>query len=646
MGSDASKKSASSPHREVGLPVRIGFSIFTVLTVVLAVDYFFSLQILGFPIPQWQYFFLLIALLLPFVFVYYPASESQRDKIYWYDWLAAGLAFGIPFYFQFFIKEMEMGFWAMSPEPLNLILAVILTLLVLEGARRSAGVIFALVCIIVGAIPLLSPILPEVLQGPPITFASLMGHITFAGDGYAGIPMIVFGGILVGFLLFAGLLVGTGAGDFFIDLATSLAGTQRGGMAKVAIIASGFFGSLSGSPLANIASTGSITIPAMKKHNYPPFYAASVEACASTGGILMPPVMGAAAFIMASMTQVPYANIMIAAIVPSVLFYFGLYIQIDGFAAKTRMRGLTKEECPSLRDTFVKGWHFLFVIVFLVWGLVYMRWEALAPFYASLVLFVIAMTRKNTRVSPAKLFAILGIVGKLFISTLAVILPIGIIVAGVSITGVASAFTAGILKLSGGVPFVALLLGAIACYVLGMAGMLNATYIFLAISFAPAMVLAGFEIMSVHLFIIYYAMISMITPPVATGAFLAASMAGAPPMKTAFTSMRLGVVIYFIPFFFIYEPSMVFVGSLLDSAIHISTAVAGVFVLASALEGYMIGLGILKWTMRLPLAIFGLFLAVPSILFVIIGLCGVFAFVGGYYVLSLRKKQKALTGNQ
>jgi len=639
MISDEAKKALpSSPHRQVGLPIRIGFAVFTVLTILLAVDYFFSLQMLGFPVPQWQYFYLVIALVLPFVFIYYPATELQRDKVYWYDWLAAILSFGIPFYFQFFIKEMEMGFWAMSPESLNLILAVILTLLVLEGARRSAGIIFALVCLAVGVLPLLSPILPEVLQGPPMTFASLMGHIAFAGDGYTGIPMIVFGGILVGFLLFAGLLVGTGAGDFFIDLATSLAGTQRGGMAKVAIVASGFFGSLSGSPLANIASTGSITIPAMKKHNYPPFYAAAVEACASTGGILMPPVMGAAAFIMASMTQIPYADIMIAAVVPSVLFYFGLFIQIDGFAAKTHMQGLTKEECPSLWNTFVKGWHFLFVIIFLVWGLVYMRWEALAPFYASLVLFVIAMCRKHTRVSPAKAFTILEIVGKLFISTLAVILPIGIIIAGVSVTGIASAFTAGILKLSGGVPFVALLLGATACYVLGMAGMLNAAYIFLAISFAPALVLAGFNIMTVHLFIIYYAMISMITPPVATGSFLAASMAGAPPMKTAFVSMRLGVVIYFIPFFFIYEPSMVFVGSLLDSVIHISTALAGIFILSSAFEGYMIGLGVLNWTMRIPLIILGLFVAVPNALFVIVGLCGVFVFVGAYYIVLLRKK--------
>jgi TRAP transporter 4TM/12TM fusion protein len=441
-----------------------------------------------------------------------------------------------------------------------------------------------------------------------------------ANEGLMGIPMQVVGGILIGFLLFAGILIKTGAGDFFLRLAMVVGGATRGGMAKVAVIGSALFGSLSGSVFSNIVGTGSITIPGMKKGGYPPHYAGAIEAVASTGGVLMPPVMGAVAFIMASLTGIPYAKIMVAAAIPSFLFYLGLFVQVDGYAAKTGMKGLPPEERPQFWQVMKEGWHFIFVLVFLIWGLLYMRWEALAPFYASALLLILAMLRKSTRLNAQKALETLDGVGKLLAETLGIILPLGLVVAGLVITGIAPAFTTAIIKLSGGIPLVALLFGAAACYVLGMAGMLTAAYIFLAMSLAPILVNAGFNVLGVHLFIIYYAMLSSITPPVAVGAFLAASIAKAEPMKTAVNAMKLGVAIYIIPLFFVYEPALVLQGPWQNVLLHISTAIVGVALLASSLEGYLVGAGSLSLFLRVGFFISGLALAVPDWKFAIGGI--------------------------
>jgi TRAP transporter 4TM/12TM fusion protein len=350
----------------------------------------------------------------------------------------------------------------------------------------------------------------------------------------------------------------------------------------------------------------------MIKLGYKPHRAAAIEACSSTGGVLMPPVMGAVAFVMAAMINVPYATIMVAAFVPSLLYYIGLLIQVDAYAARAGLQGMAENEIPRFWSAIKDGYHFIAVLVFLVWGLMIMRWEATAPFYASGLLLVLAMLRKKTRIDGRKLLQLIDGVGKLLVDTLGIIVPLGLIIAGLVVTGVAPSFTSGIIDFSRGNPYIALLLGTAVCYVLGMVGMLTSAYIFLAMSLAPVLVASGFNLLATHLFILYYAMLSAITPPVAAGSFLAAAIAGAPPMKTALESMKMGVVIYIVPFFFIFEPSLILQGPLGPSLFHFGTAIVGVYLIAAGFEGYILKIGEINLLTRAITMGIGMLWAVPE----------------------------------
>ncbi|MBI4765006.1 MAG: TRAP transporter fused permease subunit [Deltaproteobacteria bacterium] len=600
-------------YRALNKPFRIVFYFFSVLAVFISIEFFFSLGIGGYNLSNWQYYYGLIALLLPFVFLFVPSRKGlSYTKIPWYDFLMAALSFTIPFYFSFNVMDMQQGAWSMHPSPLNFTAALILCLLVLESSRRSGGNLFFIVCLFFGIYPLIAPFMPGMFQGPEFEFPTLIGHIAFDSEGFMGIPMQVVGGILIGFLVFSGLLIRTGAGGFFLDLAMAVAGRFRGGAAKVEVIGSAFFGSLSGSIFANIVGTGSVTIPSMIKLGYAPHRAAAIEACSSTGGVLMPPVMGAVAFVMAAMTNIPYAKIMVAAFVPSLLYYLGLIMQVDAYAAVKGLKGMPRNEIPKFWTTIKEGWHYIIVLVFLVWGLVIMRWEATTPFYASGLLLVLSIKKKKTRINSRKLLSLIEGVGKLLVDTLGIILPLGLIIAGLVVTGAAPSFTSGIIALSGGQPLIALLLGTLVCYVLGMVGMLASAYIFLAMSLAPVLVASGFNVMATHLFILYYAMLSAITPPVAAGSFLAAAIAGAPPMKTAWESMKMGVVIYIVPFFFIFEPALILQGPVLMVLLHFSTAIVGVYILAAGAEGYILKIGLIKPVTRVIGIFIGLLWIVPE----------------------------------
>ena len=601
--------------------VRVIFYIFTVLAVLFAIEFFFSLGIGGYHFSNWEYYYALIALLLPFVFIFIPAWKNMRfDKIPWYDSLLAVITFFIAAYFAFNAREIELGGWAMHPTPFNFVSALILSLLVLESSRRTGGNLFCLICLFFGAYPLFGIYMPGIFKAPVFELPTLVGHVAFDSEGFMGIPMQVVGGILLGFLVFSGLLIKTGAGAFFLDMAMVLAGRFRGGPAKVGVIGSAFFGSLSGSIFANIAGTGSVTIPAMKKLGYPPHRAGAIEACSSTGGVLMPPVMGAVAFVMASMTNIPYASIMLAAFVPSLLYYLGLLLQVDAFAAKAGLKGMPREMIPRFWVAFKDGWHFVFVLFFLVWGLVIMRLEATTPFYASGLLIIFSMLRKKTRLDWEKLILLIDGVGKLLVDPLGIIIPLGLIVSGLVITGVAPSFTAGIIELSGGNPYVALILGTVTCYLLGMVGMLTPAYIFLAMSLAPVLIASGFSMLATHLFIIYYAMLSAITPPVAAGSFLAAAIAGSHPIKTAWASMKMGIVIYIVPFFFIFEPSLILQGPLKDVLFHFITAIIGVYLLSAGVEGYVLfNIGRINSMARAISIAIGLLWIVPALMVTVAG---------------------------
>src|SRR5690606_25570313 len=377
---------------------------------------------------------------------------------------------------------------------------------------------------------------------------------------------------------------------------------------------------LSGSIFSNIAGTGSITIPTMKKVGYPAHYAGAIEACASTGGVLMPPVMGAIAFVMAITIGVDYATVMVAAIIPSLLFYFGLLLQVDAYAARTGLKGVPREQLPSARDVLKRGWPFISVLVFLIWGLLYMRWEYYAPWYACVLMVALSFLQKETRMTPRRLYETLRQIGILVTQTAAIILPIAFVVSALTITGVTGSVTSGLVNLGGGNIYMIILFGVFACFVMGMAGLSIVAYIFLAVTLAPAIIeVGGLNTIAVHFFIVYYAMLSAITPPVATAAFLAATIARAKPMQTSFTAMRLGVVIYFVPLFFLFQPALVLQGDLTPLVYILPSIIIGIMLIAGGLEGWLLGAGHVRPWLRLPLVGAGFAFGFPTLTTTIIG---------------------------
>ena len=426
----------------------------------------------------------------------------------WYDIVIAAISFVICLYFFFYARDMVISSWS------NIPLGIVMWVLMMEAARRSGGIPFLLVVLLLGLYPTVASYFPGLLEGFQYSFSRTIEAHIFRSEGMLGITTKIVAEIILGFLVFAGVLLATGAGDFFIDLANALFGRFRGGPAKVSIVASAFFGSLSGSIFSNIAGTGAITIPTMKKAGYPPHYAGAIEACASTGGVLMPPVMGAIAFVMAMTVGSEYRVIMIAAIIPSFLYYLGLILQVDGYAARTGMKGMPLESIPSLKKVMARGWPFLFVLIFLIWGLLVMRWEYYAPWYASLLMVGLSFFRRDTWMTPTRILQTLRQIGTLICQTSAIILPIAFVVSGLTITGVTGSVTSGLVHLGGGNLYLVILFGMAACFIMGMAGLAIVAYIFLAVTLAPAIVTIGnLNVIAVHLFIVYYAMLSVITPP-------------------------------------------------------------------------------------------------------------------------------------
>ncbi|WP_150300819.1 TRAP transporter permease [Pseudomonas profundi] len=589
------------------------FVVLCVSGLLAGIAYIFGFTFAGHRLLEGEYYWIFIGLFGAAAFIALPAKANQF-KVPVYDLAAGALVLGVGIYFAINAWDMAQAGWS------NLYWGIVVWLLMMELARRSGGTPFLLVVVVIGLYPLIADYLPGLLMGIPYQFDHMIEAHVFRTEGMMGITTKIVAEIILGFLVFAGILLATGAGDFFIDLANASFGRYRGGPAKVAVVASAFMGSLSGSVFSNIAGTGSITIPTMKKAGYPAHYAGAIEACASTGGVVMPPVMGAIAFVMAITIGVDYAVIMIAAILPSLLFYFGLILQVDAYAARTGMKGMPVETLPSTRKVLMRGWPFLLVLVFLIWGLLYMRWEYYTPWYACILMIGLSFFNKETRMTPKRLYSAVRQIGVLITQTAAIILPIAFVVSALTITGVTGSLTSGLIGLGGDNVFMVIFFGIVACFVMGMAGLAIVAYIFLAVTLAPAIIeVGGLNTIAVHFFIVYYAMLSVITPPVGAAAFLAGTMAGAKPMKTSFTAMRLGIVIYFIPLFFLFQPALVLQGDLTPLLYVLPSIIIGIMLISGGLEGYLLGAGHVKPWQRIPLFVAGFAFSFPGLMTTIIG---------------------------
>ena len=605
---------AGTRYAELPRMVKLIFLIATVCGLGIAVFYNFGFTFFGEPLIDYNYYWLYMVAFASCIFLVLPARAKDEKKVPWYDYIAFIVTAGACFYSALHGLRTSMEGWYNIPA------GVIVLLAILEGARRGAGPIFAAVTLVLAGYPLFASYMPGMFWGPSFVLGDTIRILIYSSEGLLGIPTKIAGEYVIGFMVFAGVLMGSGGGEFFLQFANALVGRYRGGPAKISCFSSAFFGSMSGSAVANVAADGCFTIPTMKRVGFPPHYASAIEAVASTGGMIMPPVMGAVAFVMAEFLGVEYRDIVIAAAIPAILYYFGLLMQIDAYAAKAGLLGLPKEEVPSLKQTLKDGWPFIFVVIFLTWGLVYMQWERRAPWYASGLLLLLSFYRRQTWMTPGQFLNTLINVGILIAKTTAVILPIGFIIAGLTVTGVSGSFTSGLVKLGMGNVVLILLFGVIACYIMGMAGLVTAAYIFLAVTLAPALMkIAPLNKMAVHMFILYYSCLACFTPPVATAVFVAAAIGGAPVMKTGLAAMRFGIVIYFVPFYFIFNPALIMQGSLIEAIYLFCYAIIGIVLVAAGCEGYLLKIGKVSLWARPLLMISGLLIVFPEHKTTIIG---------------------------
>lgn len=609
------------------------WSVITLGTIglLMGINQTFTLRLMGFDPMGNSFLYYLIGIFLAASFLISPATASAKKYVPWYDWLFGVIAIGCTIYLGMHgLKIIEQGWDYSAPLEATIISAALL-LLVIEGIRRSGGTPLLIVVVVFGAYPLFAGYLPGFLWGTEYSLGETIRAHVMGAESIIGIPMQVVANLVIGFVVFGAALTVTGGGDFFMRIAAALLGGARGGPAKVAVLSSGLMGSLSGSVISNILTTGTITIPAMKRAGYAPHYAASVEACASTGGTLMPPVMGAVAFIMASFLGVPYSEVMVAAFLPALLFYVALLFQVDNYAARNGLRGMPPDEIPKVWPVLKEGWPYLLSLGMLIYMLLFMRIEAYAPYYATAVLLVIALFQKKYRLNWRGMLSLMLELSVSVANLVAILAGIGLVVGGLSYTGVAGAFSRELLLYADGNVPLMLIAGAVTSFILGMGMTVSACYIFLSILLAPALVEAGLNPLASHLFILYWGMMSYITPPVALASITAAGIAGSNSWQTGMYSMRLGGILFILPFMFVLNPSLILQGPVGPILLSSATAVVATWTLASGSEGYLYRAGMIAWPVRILLLIASFLLIVPGLITDSIGL----ALLGSSYVLAL-----------
>jgi TRAP transporter 4TM/12TM fusion protein len=617
MADDAIHGEESTRYRNLQPRWQAVMAVATGVATVLAVNQIFNLGFLvGEVLLDSRYLYLITGLMLAMVFIAFPAHLGVRNRVPWYDLLVVCVIAGLFGYFAWCAERIVLEAWEYIAPPVGIWLSLITWAIVLEAGRRTGGWPIFIIVGVLSLYPLYSDRMPDVVAGIGMGLRETAIFHILSEESLFGIPMQAFAMLVFGFLLFGVALRFTGGGPFFINFAFALLGHFRGGPAKVAIFSSGLMGSMSGGPVTNALTTGPLSIPAMRRIGFSKAYAAGVEACASTGGVLMPPIMGATAFVMANFLGVSYVDVALAAVIPSLLYFFGLFMQIDAYAARHQLHGLPRDELPGLGQVFREGWYFLFVFVLLIFLLVYMQREATAPFLATALLLVINQFTRH-RLDRERFMRMVAAAGQLMAELAGILAAIGLIVGSLAVTGMAGTLANDLVYIAGDNVVILLVMGAVTSFVLGIGMTVTAAYIFLAIVLAPALVNAGLDPLASHMFIMYWGMLSFITPPVALAAFAAASVAQVPAMQAGLQAMRLGTIIYFIPFFFVFNPALLMQGGAMEVLTVLITAMAGVALVSAALQGYLLGLGPLgagvwAWLARSGIFAAGLILAAPG----------------------------------
>lgn len=498
------------------------------------------------------------------------------------------------------------------PGTFETVMAAALLVCLVVMTKRLLGWALPVIVVIFLVYPYVGHLLTD-FQDQPFTTTQVVFQVYTYTEGIFGTPLRIAATYIAVFLIYGALLERTGGGQFFLNISLALFGKVRGGPAKVAVIGSAMFGSINGSAVANVVSTGSLTIPLMKKIGLRPHYAAAVESAASAGGQLAPPIMGASAFIMAQLIGVPYREVVIAAIIPAALYFWAVLVSVDFEAGRLGMAGLGSRELPSPWRTLREGWPHLVSPMVLIYLLVIEgRSPMLAGLYSVAAMLLVTLAKRSTRWSFREFLEGLESGAQTAVPVALATASAGVVIASLSLTGLGLRISGLLVDAAGGSLFVLLLMTMVSCIILGMGLPTVAAYLILAITIAPALVQLGVPPLASHLFIFYFGVISAITPPVALAAFAAAGVAGTDPMRTAFTSLRLAWIAVLVPFLFVYEPALIMEGEPATMVLAILSALIGVVAVVGAAQGYL--LTRLNVGQRVAFAVGGGLLLLPGVL--------------------------------
>ncbi|KJS22605.1 MAG: C4-dicarboxylate ABC transporter [Clostridiaceae bacterium BRH_c20a] len=568
------------------------------------------------------------------IFLLYPARKKwSRNKIHPIDLLFAIIGAAIPLYIVVSYQELVLRAGTVTTN--DYIIGILGVLFVLEAARRIVGWPIVTVAALFLAYAIFGRYIPGQLAHRGVDLESLVYHLFFTTEGIFGIPIGVSSTFIFLFILFGAFLEKTGMGQFFIDIANSIAGWASGGPAKVAVLSSGLMGTISGSSVANVVGTGSFTIPMMKKLGYKPEFAGAVEATASTGGQLMPPIMGAAAFLMAEFTSIPYVTIIGAALIPAILYYFGVWTGIHLEAKKLGLKGLKREDLPKIKEIMLERGHLFLPLA----AIVYLLVTGYTPMRAALIAIVLSIlvsaVKRSTRISFLDIIKGLEQGARGVLGVLAATACAGIIIGVVTKTGLGLKLGSSLVDLAGGKLILTLFFTMVTSIILGMGVPTTANYVITSTIAAPALLLLDVPVLAAHMFVFYFGIIADVTPPVALAAFAGSGIAKSNPMKTAFEASKLAIAAYLVPYIFVLSPALLLIDVNLAEIIGIViTSLIGIVAVGSAVAGYLVTHE--AWYERIIFFLSGVMLIQPGIYTDIIGI----SIITIGYILQKRKAAK------
>lgn len=530
-----------------------------------------------------------LAFMLILAFLFFPLGRRHwSDPLGWPFLVDAGflaIALGAQFYTLVSLNRfVDPGY---SVTTTDVVVGTLLITAVLEAARRTVGWGLTLTAMFFLLQTWQADKFVSLLYGPPNSWTSMVESFFGKEEGLYGIPVGIMSSVLILFIIFASFLSMTGIGDFFVRLATALAGRLTGGPAKVSVFSSALLGTISGSGVANVMMDGVFTIPMMKRIGYTATFAAAVEAVASIGGQIMPPIMAAAAFIMSDFVGVPFRQVALAATIPAVLYFFCVFVTVDFEARRLGLRKVPREEMPDLRETLRHDGYLLLPLVALIWYLYQGFSEEMSALMAVGTTFLVSFVRRRSALGPVRLLKAFESGAQAGVTVAMAVAAAGLIIGCLFLSGIGMKFSYMLMTLSGGQLWVALIYTTFAAILLGLSLPTTAVYLTLAIIVAPGLVQMGVPKMAAHMFIFYMGVTSDLTPPTCLSPFAAAAIAGSPPMATAWQAMRLGAVLFIVPFMFVYSPELLMIGSWPEIGLAVTRAGIGIFCLAAGLQGWL-----------------------------------------------------------